>query len=233
MKRLAFAFPVALTRGVIVRDARVEASRPAPHRRDLGELTAKAAIVTLFSLMAFRLLGDFLRHGHVTGLLLVGSEALVVVLTVFRRSAGTVDRTLRARLLTVFSCFGPPLVKPAVAVAPMASEAFTVLVSAIGLLIVIVGKLTLGRSFGLTPANRGVVSSGVYRLVRHPIYLGYLITHVGFVVANPLNWNLAVLAAADIALLLRAILEEKTLAKDAAYRQYMQRVRYRLLPGVF
>jgi len=233
MKRLAFAFPLALTRGATVRDARVEASRPAARPRDLGELTAKAAIVTLFSLMAFRLLGDFLRHGHVTGLLLVGSEALVVVLTVFRRSAGTVDRTLRARLLTVFSCFGPPLVKPAAMVAPMASEAFTVLVSAIGLLIVIVGKLSLGRSFGLTPANRGIVSTGVYRFVRHPIYLGYLITHVGFVVANPLNWNLVVLAAADIALLLRAILEERTLAKDAAYRQYMQRVRYRLLPGLF
>ena len=232
MKRLAFAFPVALTRGVSMRSAPLEASRPAP-RRDLGELASKAAIVALFSLMAVRLWGDFLRTGHVTGLLLVASEGLVVVLTVFRRSAGTVDRTMRARLLTVFSCFGPPLVKPAASVAPMASEAFTVLVSAIGLLIVIVGKVSLGRSFGLTPANRGVVSSGVYRLVRHPIYLGYLVTHVGFVVANPLNWNLAVLAAADIALLLRAILEEKTLAKDAAYRQYMQRVRYRLLPGVF
>ena len=232
MKRLAFAFPVALARGVSMRSAPLEASRPAT-RRDLGELASKAAIVALFSLMAVRLWGDFLRTGHVTGLLLVASEGLVVVLTVFRRSAGTVDRTMRARLLTVFSCFGPPLVKPAASVAPMASEAFTVLVSAIGLLIVIVGKVSLGRSFGLTPANRGVVSSGVYRLVRHPIYLGYLVTHVGFVVANPLNWNLAVLAAADIALLLRAILEEKTLAEDAAYRQYMQRVRYRLLPGVF
>jgi len=233
MKRLAFAFPVALTRGAAVRGGRVEASHPAARRRDWGELAAKAAIVMLFSLMAVRLWGDFLRHGHVTGLLLVASEALVVVLTVFRRSAGTVDRTLRARLLTVFSCFGPPLVKPAATIAPMASEAFTVLVSAIGLLLVIVGKVSLGRSFGLTPANRGVVSTGVYRFVRHPIYLGYLITHIGFVVANPLNWNLTVLAAADVALLLRAILEERTLAKDAAYRQYMQRVRYRLLPGLF
>ena len=38
------------------------------------------------------------------------------------------------------------------------------------------GKLSLGRSFGLMPANRGVVSTGMYRLVRHPIYLGYLVT---------------------------------------------------------
>jgi protein-S-isoprenylcysteine O-methyltransferase Ste14 len=233
MKRMAFALPVALTRGTAFRGFRVETSRGPVRRRDWGELASKAAIVTLFSMMAMRLATDFAINGHVTGLLLVASEALVVVLTVFRRSAGIVDRSLRARLLTLFSMFGPPLVRPAATIAPMASEALTVLVSAIGLLIVIVGKVSLGRSFGLTPANRGVVSSGVYRVVRHPIYLGYLITHIGFVAANPLDWNIAVLAAADIALILRAILEEQTLANDVAYRHYMQRVRYRLLPGLF
>ena len=41
-----------------------------------------------------------------------------------------------------------------------------------------------------------MVCSGVYRFVRHPIYLGYLVTHVGFVIAYPAGWNLAVLLAA-------------------------------------
>ena len=58
----------------------------------------------------------------------------------------------------------------------------------------------------------------MYRFVRHPIYLGYLITHVGFIVANPAPWNLFVLAFADVALLFRAVCEEKTLARDDAYR---------------
>ena len=83
------------------------------------------------------------------------------------------------------------------------------------------------------PANRGVVSTGMYRFVRHPIYLGYLITHVGFVAANPADWNLIVLAAADLALMMRAVCEEQTLAQDEAYRAYMQRVRWRVIPGVF
>ena len=73
------------------------------------------------------------------------------------------------------------------------------IVSAVGLLIVVAGKVSLGRSFGLTPANRGIVSTGVYRLVRHPIYLGYLITHVGFVAANATAWNAVLLVAADLA----------------------------------
>ena len=100
-------------------------------------------------------------------------------------------------------------------------------------LVVIAGKLSLGRSFGLMPANRGVVSTGLYRLVRHPIYMGYLITHVGFVAANPTLWNVLTLVGADIALLVRAVCEEQTLARDAAYRDYQQQVRWRVLPGIF
>jgi protein-S-isoprenylcysteine O-methyltransferase Ste14 len=69
--------------------------------------------------------------------------------------------------------------------------------------------------------------------VRHPIYLGYLITHVGFVLANPAAWNFAVLITADFALMLRAICEEDTLALDGQYRAYMGRVRWRIVPGVF
>ncbi len=233
MKRLELALSVALTRGASLRARTLEAPGPSTRRVDWGELASKATIVTLFSMMAVRLAADYMVTGRITGLLLVASEALVVVLTLFRRTPGAVDRSLRARLLTMFSMFGPPLVGPAVVRAPLASEAFTILISVIGLIVVIIGKMSLGRSFGLTPANRGIVSTGLYRLVRHPIYLGYLVTHIAFVLANPLAWNLLVLTAADIALVLRAKVEEETLAKDGAYREYMQRVRFRLVPGVF
>ena len=115
----------------------------------------------------------------------------------------------------------------------MAPETLTAFISGIGLLIVVFGKLSLGRSFGLAPANRGIVCSGLYRHVRHPIYLGYLITHLGFVIANPVSWNLCLLGAADCALVLRAIREEKTLARDPEYRAYMHRVRWRIVPRIF
>ena len=61
----------------------------------------------------------------------------------------------------------------------------------------VAAKVTLGRSFGLLPAARGLVTSGPYRVVRHPIYLGYLITHLAFVAANPTMWNVATLGAMD------------------------------------
>jgi protein-S-isoprenylcysteine O-methyltransferase Ste14 len=85
----------------------------------------------------------------------------------------------------------------------------------------------------LIPANRGIVSTGLYRLVRHPIYLGYLITHLAFVAANPGPWNLLVLVVSDVALLARAVCEEETLSHDPEYRAYKKRVRWRVLPGLF
>jgi protein-S-isoprenylcysteine O-methyltransferase Ste14 len=198
----------------------------------LADIAARAAIVVLFSLMALRFGADFLATGRVTGLLLLVSEMLVVVLTVMRRSAAAVDRSIRARLLTTLSMLGPPLLQPA-QVAALLPQSATVAASIVGLAIVIAGKITLGRSFGLMPANRGIVSSGVYRIVRHPIYLGYLITHTAFLLATPSPWNIAALVAADAALLLRAVCEEQTLSRDSRYRAYQQIVRWRVCPGLF
>jgi protein-S-isoprenylcysteine O-methyltransferase Ste14 len=198
----------------------------------LSDLVARAIVVVLFSTMAIRFGADFLATGRITGLMLLVSEVLVVALTVMRRSAATVDRSMRARVLTALSMLGPPLLQPGRLTA-FAPEAVTVAMSVAGLAVVIAGKVTLGRSFGLMPANRGIVSTGVYRLVRHPIYTGYLVTHVAFLVANPGAWNILALLAADAALLARAVCEEATLSRDARYREYQQKVRWRVLPGVF
>ena len=227
MKRLALTLPATLDfapwRSRVVSRPEVE---------QLADLVARAVIVLLFSMMAVRFAGDFLATGRMTGLLLLVSEALVVVLTVIRRSAAAVDRSTRARLLTVLSMLGPPLLQPT-HVAALLPQSLTVAASVAGLAIVIAGKLTLGRSFGLMPANRGVVSSGIYQIVRHPIYLGYLITHVAFLIATPSAWNIAALFAADAALLARAVCEEQTLSRDERYRAYQQTVRWRVCPGIF
>ena len=198
----------------------------------LGDILSRAVIIVLFSFMAVRFGADFLQTARLTNLLLLISEMLVVALTVLRRTAATVDRSMRARLLTTMSLLGPPLVQPG-HVSPMLGQAITVTASVIGLAIVIAGKVTLGRSFGLMPANRGIVCTGIYRVVRHPIYLGYLITHVAFVFANPSAWNVSVLLIGDAALLLRAVCEEQTLARDTRYQEYQQLVRWRVCPGLF
>jgi protein-S-isoprenylcysteine O-methyltransferase Ste14 len=199
----------------------------------INDLVARATIVTLFSLLSINLFGEFLRTGHLTGLLLLAGESLVVVLTIVRRRAIAVDRSAAAAIMTSVSLVGPALMRATSTPASLLSDHVTATWSAIGLLLVVLGKMTLGRSFGVVPANRGVVVRGPYMLVRHPIYTGYLIAHTGFLIAHPAPWNLSILLVADTALVLRALMEERVLSADASYRQYCQRVGWHLVPGVF
>ena len=103
----------------------------------------------------------------------------------------------------------------------------------IGLYVQISGKLILGRSFGLIAANRGIKMAGPYRFVRHPIYAGYTIIHVGFLLAFPSLWNV-VLYSTELAIqIARLLREELLLNQDQNYRAYAARVRYRLIPMIF
>ncbi len=203
-----------------------------PTRDRLRDFVARLTIVTLFTLLSVNLFADFMRTGRLTGLLLLAGELLVVVLTLVRRRTQLVDRSAAAAVLTAISVAGPPLMR-ASDVAPLAPEHLTVLLSTVGLLVVVLGKMALGRSFGLVPANRGIVMRFPYTLVRHPIYTGYLATHLAFLAANPSRWNVALILFADSALVLRALMEERILSRDAVYQQYCRRVGWHLVPGVF
>jgi protein-S-isoprenylcysteine O-methyltransferase Ste14 len=201
-------------------------------RTGIGDFACKAAIVVLFALLSTNLLQEFLRTGHVTGLLLLASESLVVILTLARRRAAVIDSSAKAATVTVVSLVGPWLLRTGDAAA-LSPDIFTTMISATGLVIVVASKIALGRSFGLVPANRGVVVRGPYGFVRHPIYLGYLVTHVAFFFAHPTTWNAAVIIIGDGTLIARALMEERVLQRDATYAAYCRRVSWHLMPGVF
>jgi protein-S-isoprenylcysteine O-methyltransferase Ste14 len=201
-------------------------------RADWADLAARALVGGLFCALALRLGADFIRTQRVTSLLMLASESLVVVLTIARRTAFTIDRSPKARMVTALALMGPFLVRPAPGPGVI-PETYAASISACGLMFVVAAKATLGRSFGVLPANRGIVEKGVYGWMRHPIYAGYLLNDVGFLGAHTLDWNIFVLSVSIVAQVWRILLEEKTLATDPAYDQYMQRVRWRLIPQVF
>jgi protein-S-isoprenylcysteine O-methyltransferase Ste14 len=196
------------------------------------DLAARAFVGGLFLLLSVNLWSDFMKTGRVTGLFFLISEALVVILTIIRRPALEVDRSVSSAVLTTMSLVGPPMMRAYDGPA-LAPDVATAIVSIVGVLIVIAGKVTIGRSFGLVPANRGVVARGPYNVVRHPIYAGYLLTHAAALVAYPSMWNALMVTAGDIALVLRALAEERVLSKDTEYQLYCHRVAWHLVPGVF
>jgi protein-S-isoprenylcysteine O-methyltransferase Ste14 len=97
----------------------------------------------------------------------------------------------------------------------------------------LVSLLTLGKLFGIRPALRGLMTKGPYRLVRHPMYLSYVIGDIGY---NLQEWNLGsalIVLAGWVSLVYRIEAEERLLSRDEGWSQYAASVRYRLLPGLW
>ena len=85
-----------------------------------------------------------------------------------------------------------------------------------------------------TDRGQTVVTSGPYRFVRHPMYVGIILMSL----ANPLVWGSAwALAMSGVLILLflwRTAKEDQTLRRELpGYDEYAAQTRYRLLPGVW
>jgi len=82
--------------------------------------------------------------------------------------------------------------------------------------------------------DQKVVSTGPYALVRHPMYSGALVMLAGIPIALGSWWGLLIIVAIIPALIWRLVDEERFLARNLpGYVEYQNRVRYRLVPGLW
>ena len=174
-------------------------------------------------------------HSRWTALLLLVSEGYTLMLVLLARRAIQRDLSMVALAATIYASSYVVLLGDA-GTMRLVPEWVGAGLQLTSMAWQFTAKVFLGRSFGLLPASRGLVMAGPYRLVRHPIYLGYLIGHIGFLLAN-FSWrNAAVLALLYVAQVIRIQREEAVLtatATDHDYRRYLQRVRWRLVPFVY
>lgn len=79
-----------------------------------------------------------------------------------------------------------------------------------------------------------VCNSGPYRIVRHPGYAGNILALPGIVLALGSVWTLIPVVIAIIIAVIRTELEDRTLQEELdGYKEYVQRVQYRLIPGIY
>lgn len=113
---------------------------------------------------------------------------------------------------------------------PAVQENGWLVVSFAGVILSLWGLASLGRSFGIAPADRGLVTGGAYRLIRHPMYAGELLSFGAVLLSNPTVWNGILFLVIVFVFVLRIGWEERILD---GYAGYGQRVRWRLVPFIW
>lgn len=119
---------------------------------------------------------------------------------------------------------------------PTAVVIVGVVLVAVGLLLAQLVVVQNGYAAATITVEDGqpLVSTGLYGLVRHPMYLGALVMMIGTPLALDSYWGLALIVPACFALGARVVDEEKMLTEELpGYGEYVERVRFRLVPGVW
>lgn len=197
----------------------------------MGHVLSKAGLVFVYLLFASAHIGAIRQDGFRLSLaLLVAFETVMIGMVLVRRYTDDVDMSPLAVVAGLAGSFMVLGFRPA-----GSGEDILIgqAIQAIGILFQVGASLSLGRSFGLVPANRGIKTGGLYRIVRHPFYFSYVIAQIGYLINNASALNLVVFAIGIGFQVIRINYEERLLSKSDEYCAYLQTVRWHLFPGVW
>jgi len=156
-------------------------------------------------------------------------QLLSLALFLLRKSAGVFSSKLEDYACTLLALGLPMLLRPDSGIGvPIVG----IPLEFVGAVVVLGAFLSLNRSFGIAPENRGIKTKGLYRIVRHPMYSGYLLTEAGFVLSNSSAYNAVIFVSASLFLVLRLIAEERFLKADPAYEAYARKTPWKLIPFI-
>jgi protein-S-isoprenylcysteine O-methyltransferase Ste14 len=156
--------------------------------------------------------------------------------------------TAETRIVQKLIMIALPVAVVAVSVVSALDHRFTW--STVPVAVVIVGDVLVAGGIGLAylviaqnnyaaatitvEEGQELVSTGLYGIVRHPMYVGALIMTVGTPLALGSWWGLLTLVPAVLVFVARILDEEKAMREDlAGYPEYMAKVPYRLMPGLW
>jgi protein-S-isoprenylcysteine O-methyltransferase Ste14 len=101
----------------------------------------------------------------------------------------------------------------------------------LGLAMLVIVQNSYAAANVTVEVGQPLVSTGLYGLVRHPMYTGNALLMLGIPLALGSYWGLTLVVPGMIVLVLRIRDEEDLLSHElTGYREYTQQVRYRLVP---
>jgi protein-S-isoprenylcysteine O-methyltransferase Ste14 len=183
-------------------------------------------------------------HGSPSSVALIGRSAYAALL-VFQVVAFATQPPPKAKdgrtavwIVTLVATFGM-VVAPSLPAfrslwreTPMDDRAQAVL-GVIGMLIAVPAMASLGRSFSLTPQARRLATGGLYRVVRHPLYLGETLNILGLMLAVGSLTAVVATVLVVAGQVIRASLEERLLRRTfPGYERAFRGVAH-LLPGIW
>lgn len=115
---------------------------------------------------------------------------------------------------------------------PLVPQPVTDGLSVVSVIADVYARLSLGRNIGFVPAQRRLVLTGPYRVVRHPIYSALFLAEACVILENFTWVNLALSLVFLALFVVKTLMEESFLRIDPAYEAYMRKVRYRWIPGL-
>lgn len=207
------------------------ASRPTGHRVTIGDVAGRITITVCFIWQAVRILQNWQTTGRLSGVFFLVAGSLVVWFSLTRRPAMQVEASLGGRVAAIAGTLAPIFFRPAPR--QLLPDALLSVWILCGALMAVASIVYLGRNFGIVAAHRGVSANGPYAIVRHPLYASYLVMHVGYICGNVSLANIILWIIAEGAQVVRILYEERVLSASPSYVAYQQRVRWRLVPGVF
>jgi protein-S-isoprenylcysteine O-methyltransferase Ste14 len=167
-------------------------------------------------------------------MLLICFYSLVVFLYFIRSAAKSTTKSLIAKTIALIASFLPFAI-------PFLSNSsdnsgimlLANLITVFGMTISLYSLGALGKSFSIIPQARALVQTGPYKLVRHPLYLGELISLTGIVLARFSISATTIYCLIIILQIYRALQEERLLADIFPEYESYSLKKARFLPGIF
>lgn len=199
----------------------------------LSERVINIFLASFMALQAFANFHQFLVTGHhlrITHFLLMIDLGIIAFFFLIRRMPKTTSWKPWDILIASVGTLAPFFFSLE---ETGATKIVGVIFQILGICLVIWAVLSLNRSVGILPANRGIQTRGLYRFVRHPLYASYQVSNVGYLINHFSVYNVVILCIGLLAQSLRIFAEERHLSADPAYVAYKGKVRWRIFPFIF